>query len=142
MEKRRIETREEVNAYLARLRYLLNNKTGITIQLKRNVDEIKPIQNTNQFTVTDLFPDENPEEALKRELATLTVQEYLGTVKDTHFPKKSEMREFGKVYEGAKEVYIKFRVEILASANEPPLFVMSFHYAMIPFDKEVFPYKE
>ena len=31
---------------------------------------------------------------------------------DVRFPKKSEMREFGKVYNGTEEVYIKIRVEL------------------------------
>jgi len=58
-----------------------------------------------QYTVNKLFPDENPVDALKRELLTLSVEDYMQTVKDTRFPKRSEMREFGKVYNGAEDVY-------------------------------------
>ncbi len=65
---------------------------------------------TNQYTVNTLFPNENPVDALKRELLTLTVENYIQTVKDLRFPNRSEMREFGKVYNGNDDVYIKIRV--------------------------------
>lgn len=53
--------------------------------------------------------------ALKRELQTLTVEEYIQTVKDLRFPKRSEMREFGKVYDGKGDVYVKLRVELFSA---------------------------
>jgi len=141
-EKSRIETKEEVIAFLSNLKYVINKGAQIKVQLDRHNDQNRPIENTNRYTIADLFPDESPDVALKRELLKLTVQEYLRTVKDIRFPNKSEMREFGKVYNGSKEVYIKIRVEILGEAGQPPLFVMSFHYAITPFEQEVFPYKD
>lgn len=137
----RIESREEVETYLARLRYALDTGAKISFQEKRLVDENRPLEYTNKFTVADLFPNENPIEMLKRELRTLSVQNYLRTVKDLNFKNRSEMREFGKIYPVDKEVYIKIRVEIFGG-NPTPLFVMSFHYAMKPFSQEVFPYKD
>lgn len=136
----RIESIEEVNAYLSKLRYAIDNGAQLKIQEERQVDKNRPVMYTNKFTIPDLFPDEDPQVALRRELKTLTVEEYIKTVKDLRFPNKSEMREFGKIYAGPKEVYIKLRVEILGLAGQPPLFVMSFHYAMKPFSEEIFPY--
>ena len=100
------------------------------------------VRHTNKFTVADLFPDENPVDALKRELQTLTISEYMQTVKDLRFPKKSGMREFGKAYSGKGDVYIKIRVELLSEYGYHTTFVMSFHYAEIPFVPEIFPYKK
>ena len=80
--------------------------------------------------------------ALKRELRELTVEEYLQTVKDLRFPKRSEMREFGKVYDGKGDVYIKIRVELLSAYGNHTTFVMSFHYSEIPFIPEMFPYRK
>lgn len=45
------------------------------------------------------------------------------TVKDTRFPKRSEMREFGKVYNGTEDVYIKIRVELLGLYGNTTTFV-------------------
>ena len=52
------------------------------------------------------------------------------------------MREFGKVYNGKGDVYIKIRVELLSEYGNHSTFVMSFHYAKIPFTPEMFPYKK
>ena len=94
--------------------------------------------------MANLFPDENPTDVLKRELKSLKVEDYLRTVKDTRFPNKSEMREFGKVYNSTDEVYIKVRVELLNAAayGAHTVFVMSFHFAEKPFSQEVFPYRK
>lgn len=51
---------------------------------------------TNRFTIANLFPNENPIDALRRELLILQTEDYIRTVKDLRFPKRSEMREFGK----------------------------------------------
>ena len=114
----------------------------MSFQAERLVDKNRDVKYTNQFTVADLFPNENPVDALKRELQTLTIEEYMQTVKDLRFPKKSEMREFGKVYNGKGDVYIKIRVELLSEYGNHTTFVMSFHYAEIPFTPEMFPYKK
>ena len=111
--KARIESELEVKAYIQDLKFSLNNGAQIDFQVKRVVDEKRDEKYTNQYTVNRLFPDENPVDALKRELLTLSVEDYMRTVKDTRFPKRSEMREFGKVYNGTEDVYIKIRVELL-----------------------------
>ena len=43
------------------------------------------------------------------------------------------MREFGKVYVGKGDGYIKIRVELLSGFGGHLTFVMSFHYAVVPF---------
>ena len=88
-----------------------------------------------------LFPNENPVDALKRELLLLNVENYMQTVKDLRFPKRSEMREFGKVYNGTDDVYIKIRVELLGMYGQTTTFIMSFHFAERAFTLEMFPYK-
>ena len=138
----RIESELEVNSYLQDLRYALSRNAKITFQAERLVDRDKDPRYTNKFSVADLFPDENPVTAIKRELQTLSVEEYMQTVKDLRFPKRSEMREFGKVYEGKGDVYIKIRVELLSEFGTHTTFVMSFHYAEIPFAPDMFPYRK
>lgn len=140
--KSRIESRLEVNTYLQKLKYALDHDAQITFQARRLVDKQRDEKYTNQYTVDTLFPDENPVDALKRELKTLTVEEYMKTVQDLRFPKRSEMREFGKVYNGMQDVYIKIRVELLGLNGNTTTFVMSFHFAEKPFTADMFPYKE
>jgi hypothetical protein len=138
----RIETELEVKAYIQDLKYALNNDAHIEFQVKRRVDEDREERYTNKYTVNRLFPDENPVDALKRELLTLTVEDYIKTVKDLRFPKRSEMREFGKVYNGDEEVYIKIRVELLGLYGNTTTFVMSFHFAEKSFTPDMFPYRK
>lgn len=140
--KNRIESKLEVNTYLQKLKYALDHDAQITFQARRLVDKKRDEKYTNQYTVDTLFPDENPVDALKRELKTLTVEEYMKTVQDLRFPKRSEMREFGKVYNGMQDVYIKIRVELLGLDGNTTTFVMSFHFAEKPFTTDMFPYKE
>ena len=140
--KTRIETEREVRSYLQDLRFALDHNATVTFQGERQVDQNREQRYTNRFTVADLFPDEDPVSALKRELRTLTVEEYMRTVKDLRFSKRSEMREFGKVYDGKGDVYIKIRVELLSANGDHTTFVMSFHYAEIPFTSDMFPYRK
>lgn len=140
--KARIESELEVKAYIQDLKFSLNNGAQIDFQVKRVVDEKRDEKYTNQYTVNRLFPNENPVDALKRELLTLSVEDYMRTVKDTRFPKRSEMREFGKVYNGTEDVYIKIRVELLGLYGNTTTFVMSFHFAEKAFTPEMFPYKK
>lgn len=140
--KARIESELEVKAYIQDLKFSLNNGAQIDFQAKRVVDEKRDEKYTNQYTVNKLFPDENPVDALKRELLTLSVEDYMQTVKDIRFPKRSEMREFGKVYNGTEDVYIKIRVELLGLYGNTTTFVMSFHFAERAFSPEMFPYKK
>jgi len=138
----RIESELEVKTYIQNLKFALNNGAKINFQVKRRVDENRNEKYTNQYTVAALFPDENPVDALKRELLTLSVGDYMRTVKDLRFPKRSEMREFGKVYNGKDDVYIKIRVELLGMYGNTTTFVMSFHFAEKAFTPEMFPYRK
>lgn len=52
------------------------------------------------------------------------------------------MREFGKVYNGKDDVYIKIRVELLGVYGNTTTFVMSFHFAEKAFEPEIFPYRK
>ena len=138
----RIESKQEVNAYIADLKYAINNGAKIQFQARRLVDDGREERYTNLFTVNSLFPNEDPVDALKRELLTLTVEEYMRTVKDLHFPQRSEMREFGKTYNGNDDVYIKIRVELFGQFGNPITFVMSFHFAERAFTPDMFPYRK
>ena len=138
----RIESELEIRTYLQKLQYALDQGAEISFQAKRHVDQNREEKYTNQYTVNTLFPDENPKEALKRELKTLTVEEYMKTVQDLRFPKRSDMREFGKVYNGQDDVYIKIRVELLNAYGKTATFVMSFHFAEKAFSPEMFPYRK
>lgn len=140
--KARIESEFEIKAYIQDLKFALNNGAKIDFQAKRRVDDNRDERYTNQYTVSTLFPDENPVDALKRELLTLSVEDYMRTVKDSRFPKRSEMREFGKVYNGQDDVYIKIRVELLGMYGNTTTFVMSFHFAEKAFTSEMFPYRK
>lgn len=137
----RIESELEVKTYIQDLKFALNNGAQINFQAKRRVDENREEKYTNQYTINTLFPNENPVDAIKRELLTLSVEDYMQTVKDMRFPKRSEMREFGKVYNGTDDVYIKIRVELLGIYGNTTTFVMSFHYAERAFMPEMFPYR-
>ncbi len=140
--KTRIESETDVNTYLQNLKFALSNGAKINFQVKRLVDENRDEKYTNQYTVDTLFPDESPVDALRRELLTLAVENYMRTVKDLRFPKRSEMREFGKVYNGKDDVYIKVRVELLGLYGNTTVFIMSFHFAEKPFSPKMFPYKK
>lgn len=143
-ENKRIETEEEVKTYLSKLRYAIKSGAKISFQAHRRIDDDRDEKYTNNYTMATLFPNENPVDVLKRELLSLSVEEYLCTVKDARFPKLSEMRVFGKTYSSDEEVYIKIRVELIDinSGGKHTAFVMSFHFAEFPFSEEVFPYKK
>ena len=138
----RVESELEVKTYIQNLRFALNNGAKINFQVKRRVDDNREERYTNEYTVNTLFPDENPVTALKRELLKLTEQDYMRTVKDLRFPKRSEMREFGRVYNGNEDVYIKIRVELLGMYGATTTFVMSFHFAEKAFTHEMLPYRK
>ena len=137
----RIETEFEVQQYLSDLKYAIDHNASLIIQETRNVDINRDQRFTNRFTLNDLFPDEDPKIALKRELLTLTVENYIETVKDLRFPKKSEMRVFSKKYNLKDDVYIKIRVELLGDYGNGFTYVMSFHYAEECITENMFPYR-
>ena len=139
----RIETELEVKDYLSRLKYALNNGATITFQEKRLVDKNRDEKYTNKYTIAKLFPDEKPTDALKRELLTLSEENYICTEKDIRFPNKSEMRVFGKAY-NSEDVFIRIRVELIDpnNGNNSSTFVMSFHFATKKFEEKDFIYKK
>lgn len=140
--KHRIESELEVRTYIQNLKFALNNGAKINFQVKRQVDNARDEKYTNLYTINTLFPKENPVDVLKRELLTISVEDYMRTVKDYRFPKRSEMREFGKVYNGKEDVYIKIRVELLGMYGNATTFIMSFHFAEKAFTPDMFPYKK
>jgi hypothetical protein len=128
--------------FLDKLRYALqDDQTKMTFQHERRVDQSRNFINTNRYTIQTLFPDEDVVKVLKRELSTLTLEEYMETVKDIKFANRSEMRVFGRQYAG-KDVYIKIRVELLdlSADGRHTVLVMSFHFAEEKFTKDDFPY--
>ena len=137
----RIESEPDVKTYLDRLKYAIKNGAEIKFQISRLVDTNRDIKFTNQYTVSTLFPNENPVEALKRELLTLTTENYIQTVKDLSFPERSEMRVFGKTYNSTDDVYIKIRVELLGEYGNTTTFVMSFHFAERALSEDQYPYR-
>ena len=136
----RIESRQEVEAYIQNLRYALDNGAKITIQEERLIDRNRDPRYTNKFTLADLFPEESPVDAVKRELKAITVEDYMKTVRDTKYKNHSEFRQFGEKYNGA-DVYIKIRVELVSLYGGKSVFIMSFHYAEYEFLEGAFPYK-
>jgi hypothetical protein len=139
------ESKLEVSTYIDRLKYaLLSNQAKILFQEQRRVDVGRNEKYTNRFTIANLFPDEDPVAALKRELGSIMIEEYIETVKDLRCPNRTDMRVFGKIYNN-EGVYIKIRVELLKSTPggvDDFIFVMSFHYSTIGFDKVIFPYSK
>jgi len=144
-EKKRIESKFEVQSYLDNLKYALESSyVTINFQKNRQVDENRYRKYTNRYTTAQLFPNDNEVEVLKRELAYLTVEEYIETVEDTRFSKRSEMRVFGRQYSN-EDVYIKIRVELLSiehASGGSYVFVMSFHFSDKDFNETDFPYRK
>ena len=138
----RIETEQEVIAYIQNLKYALNSGARLEFQARRRVDDEREERFTNQYTVAKLFPLEDPISALRREILSLTPEEYIRTVKDLRFPGRSEMREFGRAYDGEGDIYIKIRVELLGAFGGTTTFVMSFHFAERAFTPDMFPYRK
>ena len=142
---KRKESKAEIQTYLARLKYAIERDSVIlNFQKDRKVDQGRNQKYTNRYTIGELFPDEDEVEVLKRELSLLTVEEYIETVKDTRFLKRSEMRVFGKQYLG-EDIYIKIRVELVSIAHasgDSFILVMSFHYSEWGFKEINFPYKK
>jgi len=141
-ETSKIESKFDVSTYLERLKYALESGSAtINFQRDRQVDAARDRKYTNRYTMLTLFPDEDEVTVLKRELATLTVHDYIETVKDTRFPKRSDMRVFGQKYSG-EDVYIKFRVELVGAMGSNYIFVMSFHFAEDAFVETDFPHRK
>ena len=141
-EKSAIESDFDVITYLDRLKYALESGSAtINFQRDRQVDRVRDEKYTNRHTMLALFSDEDEVAVLKRELARLTIHDYIETVKDTRFPKRSDMRVFGKKY-SEEDVYIKIRVELVGMMGSNYIFVMSFHFAEEAFVETDFPYRK
>ncbi|MCX7633243.1 MAG: hypothetical protein N2Z22_07925 [Turneriella sp.] len=141
-EKSTVESEFDVSTYLERLKYALESGSAKVDFLRdRKVDAARDIKYTNRHTMLTLFPDEDEVAVLKRELAMLTVHDYIETVKDTRFPKRSDMRVFGKKYSD-EDVYIKIRVELVGAMGSNYILVMSFHFAEKAFVETDFPYRK
>src|SRR5690554_5573238 len=98
-DKKRIESKIEVQTYLDRLKYAIESgSANLLFQKNRKVDRQRDSKYTNRYTISKLFPSEDETEVLKRELLNLKLDEYIKTVEDIRFPNKSEMRVFGKKY--------------------------------------------
>ena len=138
----RIESELEVVAFIQNLKYAINHGAKVVIQINRRVDEDREEKFSNKYTISALFPNQNPVEAIKHELLSLTKENYIRTVKDVRFPERAEMREFGKVYNGKDNIYIKIRVELLGAYGNTTMFIMSFHFAERNFTDENFPYRK
>lgn len=144
-ELKRKETKADVETFIAKLKYAIQNGSAtIIFQKKRKVDNIRDRKYTNRYTISKIFPNEDELDAIRRELLLLKIEEYIETVKDARFPYKSEMRVFGKKYLG-EDVYIKIRVELINFEHfigENSIFVMSFHFSDLDFNERDFPYKK
>lgn len=142
---KRLESKQEVETYLDRLLYAIQSgSVKITFLKERDVDKKRNRKYTNRYTMSQLFPDEDEVEAIKRELTFLCEEEYIETVKDLGFPQKSEMRVFGRKYL-KDDVYIKIRVELInidQAYGDAHILVISFHYAEWDFRKTDFPYRK
>jgi len=144
-EQKRIESKLEVQTYLDRLKYALDSgSVTLNFQKDRRIDHKKRKIYTNRYTLAKLFPDEDEVEVLKRELSYLSIEEYIETVKDTRFSKRSEMRVFGRKYI-EEDVYIKIRVELISleqAIYNNYIFVMSFHFSEWQYKESDFPYRK
>ncbi|MCQ2550689.1 MAG: hypothetical protein MJ146_00650 [Clostridia bacterium] len=87
-ESYRIETEINVKDFLDKLHYSLDNGGKVVFQKYRKVDSLRDEKYTNEYTVNALFPFENLEIALSKELKTLTTENYIKTVKDIRFLEK------------------------------------------------------
>lgn len=68
---KRIESKEEVEQYLNKLKYALCNNAKMLFQEIRSIDKNRNIRYTNKYTISELFPNENPINVLERELISL-----------------------------------------------------------------------
>ena len=77
-EKSRIESKLDIQAYLQDLNYALDHGAEVRFQIDRIVDNNRDEQYTNKYTISDLFPNDNPVDVLKKELRNLSILIILG----------------------------------------------------------------
>jgi len=144
-EQKYIESKDEIGTFLDNLFYALGSgNANIELIQDRAADKGRANKYTNRYTLLCLFPDKDPVEAIHQELAALSVDEYIETVKDIKYEKRSPLRVFCKKYNG-ENVYIKLRVELLkmlSSGIDNYILVLSFHYAEKSFSNDDFPYRD
>ena len=81
-----VKTVDEVETYLAKLKYALSlDNTIIEFQESRHADFARMIQDTNKYTIAELFPNESAKIVIKEELKKLKTTEYIETVKGIEF---------------------------------------------------------
>lgn len=122
------------------MRFALDSGATVSFIRDRNVDSNREKKYTNRYTLNKLFPNDSPEQAVKRALYVLEAKDYLYTAKDDRYPQSSELRVFGKEYKD-EDVYIKIRVELVSAVGNAIVLVLSFHYAEFEFTDDKFPYK-
>lgn len=138
---KRTDDLKEVQTFLHRLKYaILEGGARVTIIRDRRVDLEREPRFSNRYTISQLFPDEEDVDAVKRELLSLGVENYIETVKDLRFPKRSDLVVFGKTY-GDDDVYVKIRVELTHTGSGWEVLVISFHFAETRFSDSDFPYR-
>ena len=121
---------------------LRHDSLEILLIKDRKADRKRGGRHTNRYTLGHLFPQDDEVLALKRELASLSVFDYLETLVDCLHPYRPAWRVFGKAYESG-DVYIKLRVNLINEMGPGPLvMIMSFHYALYPFGESDFPHRE
>lgn len=132
-----------VTAFIAKLKYVLADPNcQIRLQFDRRNDANRPVRYTNRYTISKLFSKLDPVKVMKRELANLSVQDYVETISDRTKTNLSDFYVFSKEYEGSN-VYIKIRVEALSpqAFGQNYVFVMSFHFAEFPISHSDFPHR-
>lgn len=137
------ESKQAISTCLDQIYYLIkNNQTSISVEKYRLADSKRDPKFTNRYTLGVLFPDESETEALKRELLTLTVEEYIESIRDNRFPKLAPMRVFCKQYSNC-DVYIKLRVEMMSKelAGSGRIIVISFHFAEWKYCSTDYPFR-
>ena len=144
-EAKRVESIDEVKGFLAKIKYLFSLKFfSLRIQYERLTDNMRNVVFTNRYTIATLFPDEDPVAALKNEVKTLSISEYMHTMKDSRFPGNTDFRVFGRKYDNHPDhVYIKLRVEIIPPKTNSPqnnVYIISFHFSDHSLTDTDFPY--
>lgn len=140
----RIEQKFVVEHFISEVKEaLLNDSTQLSTEQKREEDEAELHENIMSI----LFPNEDETTVLKRELANLTSEDYLETLKDKKFPNKSETRVFAKKYD-EDYIFLHVRMETLVQSESDETvkaLIMSLHFRDEDDDEiEIadFPYKE
>lgn len=133
----RIESQQDVNSFLKDTKEYLNNKAHLYCEVlncskDQDFKEVK-----NAYSLSSIFPDDNPIRALKRHLKGLKQESYICTIKDMHFLKKSEIRVFCLALQ-KKNFYLQIRNEKIL--NNHTIYI-SLKFSNSEFEKNIFPYR-